>query len=50
MSKALYPVLAQRKAAGAGERDLRNVVAASAEGPDVYVDPPPRVRTVRRAR
>jgi ectoine hydroxylase-related dioxygenase (phytanoyl-CoA dioxygenase family) len=32
MSKALYPVLAQRKAAGAGERDLRNVVAASAEG------------------
>jgi ectoine hydroxylase-related dioxygenase (phytanoyl-CoA dioxygenase family) len=32
MSKALHPVLARRKAAGAGERDLRNVVAAAAEG------------------
>jgi ectoine hydroxylase-related dioxygenase (phytanoyl-CoA dioxygenase family) len=32
MSLALYPVLARRKAAGAGERELRNVVAASAEG------------------
>ena len=32
MSLALYPVLARRRAAGAGERELRNVVAASAEG------------------
>ncbi|HEU4347971.1 MAG TPA: phytanoyl-CoA dioxygenase family protein [Actinoplanes sp.] len=32
MSRALYPVLARRKAAGAAERDLRNVVAAAAEG------------------
>jgi ectoine hydroxylase-related dioxygenase (phytanoyl-CoA dioxygenase family) len=32
MSLALYPVLARRKAAGADERELRNVVAASAEG------------------
>ena len=32
MSDALYPVLARRKAGGAGERELRNVVAASAEG------------------
>jgi ectoine hydroxylase-related dioxygenase (phytanoyl-CoA dioxygenase family) len=32
MSLALYPVLARRKATGAGERELRNVVAASAEG------------------
>ena len=32
MSIALYPVLARRKAGGAGERELRNVVAASAEG------------------
>ena len=32
MSLALHPVLARRKAAGAGERELRNVVAASAEG------------------
>jgi ectoine hydroxylase-related dioxygenase (phytanoyl-CoA dioxygenase family) len=32
MSKALYPVLARRKASGSGERELRNVVAASAEG------------------
>ena len=32
MSLALYPVLARRKAAGADERKLRNVVAASAEG------------------
>jgi ectoine hydroxylase-related dioxygenase (phytanoyl-CoA dioxygenase family) len=32
MSVALYPVLARRKASGASERELRNVVAASAEG------------------
>jgi ectoine hydroxylase-related dioxygenase (phytanoyl-CoA dioxygenase family) len=32
MSLALQPVLARRKAAGTGERELRNVVAASAEG------------------
>jgi ectoine hydroxylase-related dioxygenase (phytanoyl-CoA dioxygenase family) len=32
MSTALHPVLARRKAAGAGERELRNVIAASAEG------------------
>jgi len=32
MSLALYPVLAGRKASGAGERELRNVVAAAAEG------------------
>ena len=32
MSLALHPVLARRKAAGAGERELRNIVAASAEG------------------
>ena len=32
ISKALYPVLAQRKTAGHSERFLRNVVAASAEG------------------
>ncbi len=32
MSVALYPVLARRKAGGAGVRELRNVVAASAEG------------------
>ena len=32
MSLALHPVLARRKAAGAGARELRNVVAASAEG------------------
>jgi ectoine hydroxylase-related dioxygenase (phytanoyl-CoA dioxygenase family) len=32
MSLALHPVLARRKAAGAGERELSNVVAASAEG------------------
>ena len=32
MSLALYPVLAGRKASGVGERQLRNVVAASAEG------------------
>ena len=32
MSLALYPVLARRKATGASERGLRNVVAASAEG------------------
>jgi ectoine hydroxylase-related dioxygenase (phytanoyl-CoA dioxygenase family) len=32
MSAALHPVLARRKAAGAGEQELRNVVAASAEG------------------
>ncbi|HEY7102880.1 MAG TPA: phytanoyl-CoA dioxygenase family protein [Mycobacteriales bacterium] len=32
MSLALYPVLARRRAAGADERELRNVVAASAEG------------------
>jgi ectoine hydroxylase-related dioxygenase (phytanoyl-CoA dioxygenase family) len=32
MSLALHPVLARGKAAGAGERELRNVVAASAEG------------------
>jgi ectoine hydroxylase-related dioxygenase (phytanoyl-CoA dioxygenase family) len=32
MSLALYPVLAGRKAGGAGERQLRNAVAASAEG------------------
>ena len=32
MSIALYPVLARRKAGGAGERELRKVVAASAEG------------------
>ena len=32
MSLALYPVLARRKAAGADERELHNVVAASAEG------------------
>jgi ectoine hydroxylase-related dioxygenase (phytanoyl-CoA dioxygenase family) len=31
-SSALYPVLRARRAAGAGERELRNVVAASAEG------------------
>ena len=30
--RALYPVLARRLAAGVDERDLRNVVAASAEG------------------
>jgi ectoine hydroxylase-related dioxygenase (phytanoyl-CoA dioxygenase family) len=32
MSLALYPVLARRKAAAADERELHNVVAASAEG------------------
>jgi ectoine hydroxylase-related dioxygenase (phytanoyl-CoA dioxygenase family) len=32
MCTALYPVLARRRAGGAGERELRNVVAASAEG------------------
>ena len=32
MSKALFPVLAERKASGALERRLRNAVAASAEG------------------
>jgi ectoine hydroxylase-related dioxygenase (phytanoyl-CoA dioxygenase family) len=32
MSLALYPVLARRRGGGAGERALRNVVAASAEG------------------
>jgi len=32
MSRALFPVLARRKAAGADEAPLRNVVAASAEG------------------
>jgi len=32
MSRALYPVLARHKARGADERELRNVVAASAEG------------------
>ncbi len=32
MSRALYPVLARRRAAGAGARELDNVVAASAEG------------------
>jgi ectoine hydroxylase-related dioxygenase (phytanoyl-CoA dioxygenase family) len=32
MGLALYPVLARRKAAGADERELRNVVAAWAEG------------------
>lgn len=32
MCKALFPLLARRMASGAGERDLRNVVAASAEG------------------
>jgi ectoine hydroxylase-related dioxygenase (phytanoyl-CoA dioxygenase family) len=32
MSTALHPVLARHKAAGAGERELRNVIAASAEG------------------
>jgi ectoine hydroxylase-related dioxygenase (phytanoyl-CoA dioxygenase family) len=32
MSKALYPTLRQLKAGGAGERFLRNVIAASAEG------------------
>jgi ectoine hydroxylase-related dioxygenase (phytanoyl-CoA dioxygenase family) len=32
MSKALFPVLARRRAAGVGEAALRNVVAAAAEG------------------
>jgi ectoine hydroxylase-related dioxygenase (phytanoyl-CoA dioxygenase family) len=32
MSNALYPTLRQLKAGGAGERFLRNVIAASAEG------------------
>ena len=32
MSRALFPVLARRRAAGADERELRDVVAASAEG------------------
>ena len=32
MSRALYPTLRQLKAGGAGERYLRNVIAASAEG------------------
>lgn len=32
MCKVLFSVLARRKASGASERDLRNVVAASAEG------------------
>ena len=32
VSKALFPVLSERRAAGAGEPSLRNVVAASAEG------------------
>ena len=32
MCRALYPVLLTRKAAGAGERTLRDVVAAAAEG------------------
>lgn len=32
MTNALFPVLTARKAAGADERSLRNVVAASAEG------------------
>ncbi|WP_369135193.1 phytanoyl-CoA dioxygenase family protein [Modestobacter sp. I12A-02662] len=32
MCRALYPVLLDRQAAGADERSLRNVVAASAEG------------------
>ena len=32
MVNAVYPTLHTRKAAGVGERDLRNVVAASAEG------------------
>ncbi len=32
MSQALYPTLRQLKAGGAGERFLRNVIAASAEG------------------
>ena len=32
MMNALYPALLTRKAAGVDERDLRNVVAASAEG------------------
>jgi ectoine hydroxylase-related dioxygenase (phytanoyl-CoA dioxygenase family) len=32
MSKALFPVLAQRKASGADETALRNIVAASSEG------------------
>ena len=32
MSTALYPTLARRKADGASERELRNVIAASAEG------------------
>lgn len=32
MCRALYPVLRAQKSAGAGERGLRNVIAASAEG------------------
>jgi hypothetical protein len=32
MCRALHPVLLAQKAAGADERTLRNVVAASAEG------------------
>ncbi len=32
MSKALFPVLAERMASGVNERSLRNAVAASAEG------------------
>jgi hypothetical protein len=32
MCRALYPVLRAQQAAGASERTLRNVVAASAEG------------------
>ncbi|GAB3522908.1 phytanoyl-CoA dioxygenase family protein [Arthrobacter monumenti] len=32
MSKALYPVLRELKSGGAGERSLRNIIAASAEG------------------
>lgn len=32
MSEALFPVLRERRGAGAGERALRDVVAASAEG------------------
>jgi ectoine hydroxylase-related dioxygenase (phytanoyl-CoA dioxygenase family) len=32
MCRALYPVLASQQAAGADERSLRNVIAASAEG------------------
>jgi hypothetical protein len=32
MCRALYPVLLAQRAAGAADRSLRNVVAASAEG------------------